>query len=51
MTFGYDSTVAFSKSVAQIEDKALDLLNCLGAERIRSDPAASNVTPNCFHML
>lgn len=33
MTFGYDSTVAFSKSVAHIEDKALDLLNRLGAER------------------
>lgn len=48
MTFGYDSTVAFSKSVAQIEDKALDLLNRLGAERIRSDPAASNVMPIVF---
>lgn len=33
MTFGYDSTVAFSNSVARIEDKALDLLNRLGALR------------------
>ena len=33
MTFGYDSTVAFSNSVARIEDKALDLLNRLGAQR------------------
>ncbi len=33
MTFGYDSTVAFSNSVGRIEDKALDLLNRLGAQR------------------
>ena len=33
MTFGYDSTVAFSKSVAGIEDKALELLNHLSAKR------------------
>lgn len=33
MTFGYDSTIAFSNSVARIEDKALDLLNRLGAQR------------------
>ena len=33
MTFGYDSTVAFSNSVARIEDKALDLLNRLGVQR------------------
>ncbi len=33
MTFGYDSAVAFSKSVAQIEDKALELLNYLSAKR------------------
>ncbi|SLM40558.1 Tetratricopeptide-like helical domain [Lasallia pustulata] len=33
MTFGYDSTVAFSKSVAKIEDKALELLNRLSAKR------------------
>ncbi|KAA6409764.1 MAG: kinesin light chain 1 [Lasallia pustulata] len=33
MTFGYDSTVAFSKSVAKIEDKALELLNQLSAKR------------------
>ncbi|SLM37180.1 Tetratricopeptide-like helical domain [Lasallia pustulata] len=34
MTFGYDSTVAFSKSVANIEDKALELLNRLSAKRL-----------------
>ena len=33
MTFGYDSTVAFSKSVAKLDDKALDLLNRLGGKR------------------
>ncbi|KAL2059175.1 hypothetical protein ABVK25_000467 [Lepraria finkii] len=48
MPFGYDSTVAGSKSVAQCEAKALELLTRLGAERIRSDPAASNVMPIVF---
>lgn len=33
MTFGYESTVAFSKSVAKLEDKSLELLNRLSAER------------------
>ncbi|KAI9888711.1 MAG: hypothetical protein M1814_006522 [Vezdaea aestivalis] len=33
MTFGYDSTVAFSKSVAKIDDKALDLLSRLSSKR------------------
>ena len=33
MTFGCDSTVAFSKSVAKIEDKALELLNHLSAKQ------------------
>jgi len=33
MTFGYDSVIAFSKSVANIDDKALDLLNRLGTVR------------------
>jgi hypothetical protein len=37
MTFGYDSTVAFSKSVAKLEDKALDLLNRLSVERDIND--------------
>lgn len=36
MTFGYDSTVAFSKSVAKIEDKALELLNQISAKRSSS---------------
>ncbi|MCJ1309721.1 hypothetical protein MMC25_003381 [Agyrium rufum] len=34
MTFGYDSTVAFSKSVAKIEDKALGLLNRISSKRL-----------------
>ncbi|MCJ1344417.1 hypothetical protein MMC31_002620, partial [Peltigera leucophlebia] len=38
MTFGYDSTVAFSKSVAKIEDKALELLNHLSARRYLAAP-------------
>ena len=33
MSFGYDSTVAFSKSVAKIEDIALNLLNQLSLKR------------------
>ena len=33
MTFGYDSTIAFSKSAAKIEDKALELLNRLSLKR------------------
>lgn len=37
MTFGYDSTVAFSKSVAKLEDKSLELLNSLSAERSEPD--------------
>lgn len=37
MTFGYDSTVAFSKSVAKVEDKALDLLNWLSLKRSADD--------------
>lgn len=40
MAFGYNSTVTFSKSVAKIEDKALELLNHLSSKR--SSPAASN---------
>ncbi|KAL2048275.1 hypothetical protein N7G274_000186 [Stereocaulon virgatum] len=48
MTFGYDSTVAFSKSVAEIEDKALDLLNRLGAERAVSRNAASKAITIIF---
>ena len=41
MTFGYESTVAFSKSVATLEDKALDLLNRVATKRsaiINEDP-------------
>lgn len=38
MTFGYDSTIAFSKSVAKIEDKALELLNWLSAKRSPTAP-------------
>lgn len=38
MTFGYDSTTAFSKSVAKIEDMALELLNHLSAKRSPAQP-------------
>ena len=38
MTFGYDSTVAFNKSVADIEDKALELLNHLSGKRSPAAP-------------
>lgn len=38
MTFGYDSTIACSKSVAKIEDKALELLNHLSAKRSPAPP-------------
>jgi hypothetical protein len=33
MTYGYNSVVAFSKSVVEIEDFAVDLLNRLDGER------------------
>lgn len=33
MSFGYDSMVAFSNSVAKLEDKALELLNRLSTKR------------------
>ena len=40
MTFGYNSTIAFSKSVAKIEDKALELLNLLSAKRSSTAPGS-----------
>ena len=48
MTFGYDSTVLLSKSVAEIEDKALELLNQLSLERTSHEPADSNGRPIVF---
>ena len=48
MTFGYDSTVLLSKSVAKIEDKALELLNQLSLERTSLEPADSNGRPIVF---
>ena len=48
MTFGYDSTVLLSKSVADIEDKALELLNQLSLERTSLEPADSNGRPIVF---
>ena len=48
MTFGYDSTVLLSKSVAKIEDKALELLNQLSLERSLLEPADSNGRPIVF---
>ncbi len=40
MIFGYDSAVAFSKSVAGIEDKALELPNHLSAKQPSDTPEA-----------
>ena len=48
MTFGYDSTVLLSTSVAEIEDKALDLLNQLSLERISLEPVESKRRPIVF---
>ena len=48
MTFGYDSTVLLSKSVAEIEDKALELLNQLSLERTSLEPAESTGRPIVF---
>lgn len=42
MIFGYDSTVAFNKSVADIEDKALELLNHLSGKRSPAVPGDSS---------
>ena len=43
MTFGYESTVAFSKSVAKLEDKSLDLLNRLGMKRNEAGTSLSGL--------
>lgn len=51
MTFGYDSTVAFSRSVAKIEDKALELLNHLSAKRTRSAVTSSKPIVFICHSL
>ena len=48
MTFGYDSTVAFSKSVAGIDDKALDLLNRLSSKRRGLKDGSSRGRPIVF---
>lgn len=48
MTFGYDSTVLLSKSVAEIEDKALELLNQFSLERTSLKPAESTGRPIVF---
>ena len=40
MIFGFDSAVAFSKSVARIDDKALELPNHLSAKRPPATPGA-----------
>jgi hypothetical protein len=42
LTFGYDSTIAFSKSVAGIEDHALGLLNALYMDRLHDGASESN---------
>ncbi len=48
LTFGYDSTVAFSSSVAQLEDKALELLNRLSAKRSGVTCPGSKARPIVF---
>ena len=48
MTFGYDSAVAFSKSVEYIEDNALTLLNQLGAERVMCGSEGQDGRPIVF---
>lgn len=48
MTFGYESTVAFSKSVARIDDKALDLLNRLSSKRLALKDGSSRGRPIVF---
>ncbi len=40
MTFGYDSVVAFSKSVAKMEDKAFQLLDHLSSKQLFATPRA-----------
>jgi hypothetical protein len=47
LTFGYDSTIAFSRSVATIEDIALQLLTALHMER-ESDKALGTRRPIVF---
>jgi triacylglycerol esterase/lipase EstA (alpha/beta hydrolase family) len=47
LTFGYDSTIAFSRSVATIEDIALQLLTALHMER-ESDEALGTRRPIVF---
>ena len=48
MTFGYDSAVAFSKGVGNIEDNARSLLNQLSAERATSGPEGRIGRPIVF---
>lgn len=48
MTFGYDSTVAFSRSVAKIEDKALELLNRLSRKRCDTQGSSARTRPIVF---
>jgi hypothetical protein len=48
MTFGYDSTVAFSRSVAKVEDKALDLLNRLSRKRSNTQGLSVGTRPIVF---
>ena len=48
MTYGYDSAVAFSKGVGNVEDKARSLLNQLSAERATSGSEGRNGRPIVF---
>ena len=51
MTFGYDSAVAFSKSVAKLEDKALELLNRLTRQRSPAPDGSSKPIVFICHSL
>ena len=48
MTFGYESTIAFSKSVAEIDDKAVELLNRLTLKRSADEISSSMARPIVF---
>ena len=48
LTFGYESTDLLGKSVAVIEDKALQLLNQLSLQRTPLTPADSDGRPVIF---
>lgn len=48
MTFGYESTIAFSKSLAKLEDISLELLNTLSMKRNEPGTSSSGRRPIVF---